>query len=242
METCVQWTGEGTSAERPLPLTAKAIPPSGKPSSSPSAPGSSVFTVDRSNGTHLESLDGQNSASNGWLAEFRGGRYHRNKVPMGGEWLMAEQVWRAPTPMSAAQRSAATRSAPVDLPRAPAGSAREPLVVEIDRQVPGVVLIKLRGAVDGGTAPVLRRQLLVITPLPQGFTRLLLDLSGVSYLDRSGLDVLLHLQERWCNSAGSVELLAPSPSVVRLLHEADLDGESQMHAATTEPADNESPR
>ena len=83
------------------------------------------------------------------------------------------------------------------------------------------------------------RQLLALTAPVQTYTRLLLDLSGVSFLDQSGLDALLHLQDRWAAGYGSVELLAPSPSVVRLLHEADLDGESQMQsgAADADPGD-----
>ncbi|MET0863939.1 MAG: STAS domain-containing protein [Nakamurella sp.] len=106
--------------------------------------------------------------------------------------------------------------------------ARDPLVIAVDRLEPGVVLIKVEGAVDILTTPELRRHLHNVTAQFQTSTRLLLDLSGVSFLDKSGLDALLQLQDRWGTGAGSVELLTPSPSVVRLLHEADLDGESQM--------------
>lgn len=140
---------------------------------------------------------------------------------------MAEEV-RAPTSLSATRRTGVGPPVGDAVRGGVASPARDPLVVEIDRIAPGLVLIKVGGAIDAGTALQLRRQLLPVTLPSQNFTRLLLDLSGVSYLDQRGLDELLSLQDRWGNDVGSVELLAPSPSVVRLLHEADLDGESIM--------------
>jgi anti-anti-sigma factor len=139
---------------------------------------------------------------------------------------MAEHLWKAKTP------------GPGTMAGAPSGLSspdRVPLVVTVDQLAPGLVLIKVRGAIDAATAPELRRQLFGVTAPFDTFTRLLLDLSGVSFLDHSGLDALLQLQDRWGAGDGSVELLAPSPSVVRLLHEADLDGESQMQTGQAGP-------
>ena len=93
----------------------------------------------------------------------------------------------------------------------------------------GVILVQLRGTLDGVGAAELQRRLAEATrPGDQVNSRILLDLSAVAFLDHVGLDALLQLQERWTANNGSVELLAPSPSVVRLLHETDLDGESWM--------------
>ena len=132
---------------------------------------------------------------------------------------MAEHVWKARTPDP---RATAAGRGGLSSP------TRDPLVVTVDQLAPGLVLIKLRGAIDGRNAAELRRHLFGVTAPFDTFTRLLLDLSAVSFLDRSGLDALLQLQDRWGAGPGSVELLTPSPSVVRLLHEADLDGESEM--------------
>jgi len=139
---------------------------------------------------------------------------------------MAEHIWKARTPDP---RATAAGRAGLSSP------TRDPLVVTVDQLAPGLVLIKVRGAVDGRTAPELRRQLSGGTAPFDTFTRLLLDLSAVSFLDHSGLDALLQLQDRWGPGAGSVELLAPSPAVVRLLHEADLDGESEMQTGQAGP-------
>jgi anti-anti-sigma factor len=101
------------------------------------------------------------------------------------------------------------------------------LIVDIGRPSEGVLLVRLRGSLDSQTAAELLGRLIEASPTPAlRAPRILLDLSGVAFLDHAGLDTLLHLQERW--STGTVELLAPSPSVVRLLHETDLDGESWM--------------
>jgi anti-anti-sigma factor len=101
--------------------------------------------------------------------------------------------------------------------------------IDIQRLLSGVILIQLRGSVDAGAAASLETELIhaTLTGHPQP-PCLLLDLSGVTFLDHAGLDAILHFQDRISAASGTVELLAPSPSVVRLLHEAELDGESWM--------------
>lgn len=134
---------------------------------------------------------------------------------------MAEGEWRPPT------RLVAT---PVP--------AHDPLTVQVHRLLGGVILVEVRGAIDLFTAPDLDRQLFEATRIGQSKpARLLLDLSGVTFLDHAGLDALLHLQDRWGAAAGTLELLAPSSSVVRLLHEADLDGASWMNEVHRAPDD-----
>ena len=64
----------------------------------------------------------------------------------------------------------------------------------------------------------------------------MLDLSEVTFLDDTGLETLLETQTRLSNGFGTVELVDPSPGVVRLLHEAHLDG-----ASGTPPNDPPSP-
>ena len=118
-------------------------------------------------------------------------------------------------------------------PRSRSGATSVPdrsaVDIEVQRLLTGVVLIQLRGAVDAGAASGLESELMhaALTGQLQP-PCLLLDLSGVTFLDHAGLDALLHFQDRISAASGTVELLAPSPSVVRLLHEAELDGESWM--------------
>ena len=101
--------------------------------------------------------------------------------------------------------------------------------VEVQKLLTGVVLIQVRGSVDASAAQGMEQELISATLT--GRTQppyLLLDLSGVTFLDHAGLDAILHFQDRISAASGTVELLAPSPSVVRVLHEAELDGESWM--------------
>ena len=125
----------------------------------------------------------------------------------------------------------------------PAVSLPVPLAapgIDVHRLLSGVLLIEVRGPVDAVTGADLHRRLGAAALAAQSEPpRLLLDLSGVTYLDRDGLDAVLQLQERWYNASGTVELVAPSPSVVRLLHEAELDGSSWM--TTVEPSTEDDP-
>jgi len=106
---------------------------------------------------------------------------------------------------------------------------RSGVQIGIQTLLTGIVLVQVTGSVDAGTAPSMESELIRATLAGQAQPPcLLLDLSGVSFLDHAGLDALLHFQERIVAASGTVELLAPSPSVVRLLHEAELDGESWM--------------
>jgi len=106
---------------------------------------------------------------------------------------------------------------------------RSEVDIDVQRLLTGVILIQLRGSVDAGAAPGLESELLHAALTEQRQPPcLLLDLSGVTFLDHAGLDALLHFQDRIASESGTVELLSPSPSVVRLLHEAELDGESWM--------------
>lgn len=134
---------------------------------------------------------------------------------------MAEHEWQPPTRLVASP-----------LP------AHDPLTVRVHRLLGGVILVEVAGAIDYFTAPDLGRQLFDTNRIGQSKpARLLLDLSGVTFLDHAGLDALLHLQDRWGAASGTLELLAPSSSVVRLLHEADLDGASWMSEVHQAPDD-----
>jgi len=86
----------------------------------------------------------------------------------------------------------------------------------ISRITPGPVTMAVRGEVDLATAPELRRQM--TDRLAHASTSTLhLDLSGVSFMDSSGLLVLLGAQRRARLLGGDVVLTRTSPQVARLL-------------------------
>lgn len=74
---------------------------------------------------------------------------------------------------------------------------------------------------DAGEAPALKQAALEV--LDRGFTRLVVDLSRVTFIDSSGLSALLSIRKN-IDPSGSVALAgARSPKVVQLLRVTKLD-------------------
>ena len=83
------------------------------------------------------------------------------------------------------------------------------------RTADGVTLAELAGELDLASAPALREQLLGL--LRPGFSRLVLDLSRVSFCDASGLAVLVGTGRRARLLGGFLRLAAVPPQVNRVL-------------------------
>ena len=84
----------------------------------------------------------------------------------------------------------------------------------------GHTVAALSGELDVACTPVLREQLLaVLTPRA---SRLILDLSGISFCDASGLAVLVSTGRRATLLGGSLRLVAPSPAVALALRVSGL--------------------
>jgi anti-anti-sigma factor len=101
----------------------------------------------------------------------------------------------------------------------------------------GYVVAALRGELDIVSAPALREQLLgLLTPAT---SRLIIDLSAVSYADASGLTVLVGTGRRAGLLGGHLRLAAPPPEVARVLSltglDRHLDISPTVHAAMTSP-------
>jgi anti-anti-sigma factor len=101
----------------------------------------------------------------------------------------------------------------------------------------GYVIAALSGELDIASAPALRDQLLgLLTPAT---SRLIIDLSAVSYADASGLTVLVGTGRRAGLLGGHLRLAAPPPEVARVLSLTGLDQHFDIsptvHAAMTSP-------
>ncbi|HEY5882065.1 MAG TPA: STAS domain-containing protein [Nakamurella sp.] len=84
-------------------------------------------------------------------------------------------------------------------------------------------VIRVAGRLDARFAPTLARELAdAARSSRRGPRRVALDLSGVTYIDILGLQVLLDAQDRLTAESGELELLSPTAAVIRLLHEAHL--------------------
>lgn len=101
----------------------------------------------------------------------------------------------------------------------------------------GHVIATLRGELDIATAPALREQLLTL--LRPGTSRLVLDLSAVSYADASGLAVLVGTRRRARLLGGFLHLASPAPAVTTALAltglRRQLDVFPTVRAAITSP-------
>lgn len=90
-------------------------------------------------------------------------------------------------------------------------------------------VVHVAGRLDARAAATLARELAAATPPPRrGPPQLAIDLSGVTYVDGAGLQVLLDLQDHLAAQSGELELLAPTPAVVGLLHEAHIHGTAAL--------------
>jgi anti-sigma B factor antagonist len=97
---------------------------------------------------------------------------------------------------------------------APATSTLDQLTVTVDESsVPPT--IALAGELDPHTAPLF--QAAVDGVVTSASTDLVLDLSGLGFVDSSGLRVLIRAQQQLAEQGGTLTLRAPSPTVRRLL-------------------------
>lgn len=113
---------------------------------------------------------------------------------------------------------------------------------EIDRVPPapafsvrrgdGYTIVTIGGDIDIARAPGLREQLLGL--LGPGSSRLVVDLSGVTFCDASGLAVLVGVARRVGLLGGVLRLAAPAPPVSAVLRLTGLDSRFEIFAAVPE--------
>lgn len=91
-------------------------------------------------------------------------------------------------------------------------------------------ICRIRGEIDIFTAPALREHLLAALDRPR--PRVLVDLAGVTFMDASGLGILVLIQRRAAHRDGTLRLLAPTPAIRRLLK---ISGLSARFAVSPDP-------
>lgn len=89
------------------------------------------------------------------------------------------------------------------------------------RESPGALIVTLQGRLEAVNAPECKQSLQVYAQAGGG--RLILDLSGLEFVDSSGLGVLLTVLRQAGAKGGDVRLACPTPSVRRLLTLTRLD-------------------
>ena len=90
----------------------------------------------------------------------------------------------------------------------------EPLIIEVADDGEDTVFV-LRGELDPHTAPSLRNE--IDRVLGSGRANLVLDLAGLSFIDSSGLRVIISAHKETAERDGHLVLRSPSPTARRLL-------------------------
>jgi anti-sigma B factor antagonist len=96
----------------------------------------------------------------------------------------------------------------------------EDLSVSVRNLEHDVAVVSVRGEIDIATAPTLRHPL--ITLVENGRHHLVLDLSGVGFMDSSGLGVLIRVLPHVQSRGGTMRLAQLQPNVLRILRIAGL--------------------
>ena len=89
---------------------------------------------------------------------------------------------------------------------------------DVDAQT---VILAASGEIHVSTAPELSERL--NRAIADGRTRLVLDFSGVEFIDSTGLSVLLNALRRLTRSQGTLSLVCTNPTVLRLFEITRLD-------------------
>ncbi len=101
------------------------------------------------------------------------------------------------------------------------------IVVHAHERAPWTVLT-VAGELDVAGAPDLRQH--VMTAVRTGTHRLVLDLTGVDFIDSFGLGVLVGALKRVRLLDGDLRLVVPEPRVRRVLEVCDLDRVFTLYA------------
>ena len=87
------------------------------------------------------------------------------------------------------------------------------------KSVNDVVLIELEGSLDGKTAPEVQKQLL---PTAEVQRKVILDMTGVSYISSAGLRVLLLLYRQLKAKGGRIALVGMTEEIMDVMSNTGL--------------------
>lgn len=90
-----------------------------------------------------------------------------------------------------------------------------------------VTVLALDGELDLVTAPLLRQH--VVAEVAAGHHRLVLDLTGLTFIDSAGLGQVVAALKRARSHDGGLEVVVPEPRVRRVFELCDLDRVLPLH-------------
>lgn len=108
-------------------------------------------------------------------------------------------------------------------------SFAEPRFRTVERDVDDrTTIVAVDGEIHVSTAPEFSGVL--AATIESGRTQLVLDLSGVMFIDSTGLSVLLNALRRTTRAGGRMALVCTNPTVLRLFEITHLDTTFDIHA------------
>jgi anti-sigma B factor antagonist len=107
-----------------------------------------------------------------------------------------------------------------------------PFRVEVTELDASVKSFNLSGELDHATAPDLREPL--EGAIDSGARAVLVDLSDCTFIDSTGLSVLVHAHSRLLDDGGKLEVCCPGPQVRRLLEITGVDRSFGVHQTRDE--------
>ena len=84
-----------------------------------------------------------------------------------------------------------------------------------ERRVDGVSVVTVTGEIDVATAPGLRECL--VKQEADGVSAIVVDLSGVSFIDSTALGVLVGAYRRQVEAGGTLKLVVTEPRILKVL-------------------------
>lgn len=103
-----------------------------------------------------------------------------------------------------------------------------PLRLGLDvRQVSGRPVLYVTGEIDIYTAPLFKQA--VVNLVSEGTQNIVIDLTGVTFMDSSGFGTLLGATRRLRPGGGGLHLAGPNSTIQRMLRLTRLDSIMQIH-------------
>jgi anti-sigma B factor antagonist len=124
--------------------------------------------------------------------------------------------------MSGYRQSRAPGRGPVTWITGQDGTRRPQLAVDVHADSDGEVLITADGEIDLHTEPLLREALFTALAHDSAHT-VLVDMAGVTFLDSTGINALVHAHRAATGSNRTVRLCNPQPLVTRVLRITGLE-------------------
>ena len=95
------------------------------------------------------------------------------------------------------------------------------------RKVDGTAVVAVAGEIDVYTSPLLQERLVEV--LRDGSSSIVLDLSAVTFLDSTGLGVLITGLKRCRSADGDLVLVTAQPNVLKVLEITGLNDVFKVH-------------